>query len=173
MRSHIDKNEEDILVNRHPGATAEEIAYYSKLTLSKIRPDKVIIFAGSNDISRMYYNTKSVDEYEVVKHILDIARNARSTGAKTIYVSSVLPRSGYEFKNIIKRVNSLLNSSCHYEGFHFLEHSDITKQHLGYDGLHCNKYGYTIIKMNILRCFSTFNPFLCDFIDFYDDCLFC
>ena len=159
-------------MNRHPGATADEISYYSKLPLSEIHPDRVIIFAGSNDISRKFQKTKSVYEYEIVNSILDIARSAREAGAKSIHVSSVLTRSGYAYKNIIKRVNNLLDTTCGNEGFYFLDHADITTGHLGNDGLHCNGYGYCILKMNILRCFNTFNPYLCDFGDFYEESLF-
>ena len=163
VRRHLDKDTEEVFVNRHPGATASEISYYSKLSLDELRPERVIVFAGSNDISRSYQSTRSVNEYEVVNNILNIARNAKNAGAKSIYISSVLSRSGYEFKNIIKRVNNLLDASCVDEGFYFLDHSDVTTSHLGYDVLHCNRFGYCILKMNILRCFTSFNSFICDF----------
>ena len=122
MRRHLDKDTE-VFVNRHTGATASEISYYSNLSIDELRPERVIVFAGSNDISRSYQSTSSVNEYEVVNNILNIARNAKNAGTKSIYISSVLSRSGYEFKNI-KRVNNLLDASCVDEGFYFLDHSD-------------------------------------------------
>ena len=139
-----------------------------KLSLDELRPERVIVFAGSNDIIRSYQSTRSVNEYEVVNNILNITRNGKNAGAKSIYISSVLSRSGYEFNNI-KRVNNLLDASCVDEGFYFLDHSDVTTSHLGYDGLHCNRFGYCILKMNILRCFTCCNPFICDFSNYYDE----
>ena len=55
------------------------------------------------------------------------------------------------------------------KGFTFLT---ILTSHLGYDGLHCNRFGYCILKMNILHCFTSFNPFICDFSNYYDESLF-
>ena len=59
--------EEDVKVSRHPGATAEEIAFYAKLPMNRLHPAQVIIFAGSNDISRSYNEDCFVNEYVVVK----------------------------------------------------------------------------------------------------------
>ena len=74
--------------------------------------------------------------------------------------------------NLKTCVNNLLDASCVDEGFYFLDHSDVTTSHLGYDGLHCNRFGYCILKMNILCCFTSFNPFICEFSNYYDESLF-
>ena len=63
--------------NCNPGATASEISYYSNLSIDELRPERVIVFAGSNDISGFYQSTSSVNEYEVVNNILNIACNAK------------------------------------------------------------------------------------------------
>ena len=72
---------------------------------------------------------------------------------------------------MIIRVNTLLEAMCREEGCIFIDQSDITTRHICDDGLHPNKYGYCILKMNLLRCFYTFNPFLCDFSYNYDEAL--
>ena len=167
LRKHID-TKVDVIVNKHPGATAEEIGYYSMLPLDRNRPENVIIVAGSNDISREFQETRSVNEQNVVGNIIAIAKNAKHMGAKNVYVSSVLVRQGPHFKNIIKRTNSLLEQSCRHEGIHFLDHSDINYLHLNDDGLHCNNYGHAILKMNILCCFKSFNGNSCKFLNFYN-----
>ena len=41
-------------------------------------------------------------------------------------------------------------------------------RHISNDGLHLNIYGNTIMEMNLLKYFYSFNPFLCDFDKFYD-----
>ena len=95
----------------------------------------------------------------------------KMVGTKKIFVSSVLPRWGYEFKNVITRVNQLLDRMCAEEGFTYLAHSDITTRHICNDGLHPSFYGQVILKMNILCCFNSFNPYLCSFEPLYEKAL--
>ena len=173
LRAHINEVEEDIIVSKHSGATAEEISFYATLPLNRLHPTQVIIFAGSNDISRSYNENRSVNEYEVVDNILKIARNAKIAGVKKIFVSRILPRCwGYQFKNIIIRVNQLLERMCTEEGLIYLDHSDITTRHIGNDGLHLNYYGHVVLKMKILCCFNSFNPYICSFEPLYEKALF-
>ena len=170
LRKNIDQNNEDVIVNRHPGATTTELNHYCTLPLNQIRPENCIIFAGSNDISRGVRN-KDLNENVIVNNILNIGRKAKAVGTKKIFISSMLVRYGYRYANIITRINTLLESCCMEEGFIFLDHSDVTLRHICGDGLHTNYYGHTILKMNILLCFYTFNPYLCNFSDIYDKAL--
>ena len=167
VRKNIDVECEEAVVNKHPGATAAQIAHYSTVTLEELRPQQVIIVAGSNDISR-----GSVNEYKVVDNILKIARNAKAVGAQKIFVSSVLVRWGHQHRNMILRVNDLLEAMCRWEDYIFIDHSDITTRHICDDGLHPNKHGYAILEMNILHCFYTFNPYIANFLNVYEDALF-
>ncbi len=83
--------------------------------------------------------------------------------------NSVLVQWGKHYENIIKRVNDILQRVCGEEGFHYLDHSEVTTSHLCGDGLHPNGHGTVILKMNILYCFNTFNPYLTNFFDFYEN----
>ena len=78
-------------------------------------------------------------------------------------MSGILVRWGYKYKNTVHRVNSLLSTMCPTENFVFLDQSDITLQHISHDGIHPNFFGRAILKMNILSCFTTFNPYFTDF----------
>ena len=80
--------------------------------------------------------------------------------------------TGTYMRNIIQRVNILLEERCIKEGFVFIDNSDITVAHLSKDGLHPNFYGFTILKMNILKCFPDFNPYICDFLGTYENALY-
>ena len=62
-------------------------------------------------------------------------------------------------------MNNILELMCREEGFLYLDHSDITTRHISKDGHHPDKYGIVILKINLLKCFFTFNPFQCDFYD--------
>ena len=137
-----------------------------------IKPKRVIIFAGTNDIGRDMHMGRTVNEYQVVESLMKTARLARDTSAETVYVSAVLARHGYQYKNPIARVNRLLEATCAIEGFRFMDQSDITTGHISMDGVHTNFYGATLLKMSILNCFHTFNPYLNDFEHDYDRSLF-
>ena len=93
----------------------------------------------------------------MVDGILEIARAARNHGAKKIFVSSILVRRGYQYRDIVPRVNDLLYMACLAEDFVYMDQDDITLGHLDSDGLHPNFYGSTILKHNILSVFRTFN----------------
>ena len=80
--------------------------------------------------------------------------------------------TGTYMRNIIQRVNILLEERCIKEGFVFIDNSDITVAHLSKDGLHPNFYGFTILKMNILKSFPNFNPYICDFLGTYENALY-
>ena len=114
----------------------------------------------------------TVNEYLVVDNLMKIAKKARDAGAEKVYISEILVRHGYHFKNGVKRVNNLLHTTCQAEGFVYMDQSDITSDHISTDGVHPNFHGSTILKMNILSCFRTFNPFICDFVEEYDRALF-
>ena len=131
-----------------------------------------MIIAGTNDIQRDVLPGSTVNENQVVEDLMAIARTAREVGAKKIHVSSVLVRRGHHYRNPVIRVNNLLQARCSEEGFIHMDQSDITSSHIEMQGVHLNFHGQTILKMNILSCFSTFNPYFNDFVDDYDRSLF-
>ena len=49
-----------------------------------------------------------------------------------------------------------------------MDQSDISSDHVSSDGVHLNFYGQTLLKMNILSCFNTFNPYFNDFENDYE-----
>ena len=101
-----------------------------------------------------------------------IGKTARKVGADKIFVSAVMVRHGPQYRNPVARVNNLLQRRCSEEGFFFMDQSDITSRHISNDGVHLNFFGQQILKMNILSCFNTFNPYLSDFEYDYDRSLF-
>ena len=167
LKNNIDFDCEDIILKKFSGATADEISHYVSHPLQMIQPSQMIIIAGTNDISNGCRD-RSLNEYKVVNDILNIARKAKTFGTNNIYISSIIVRWGYQYGNIITRINNLLENSCREEGLLYLDHLDITMRHISNDGLHLNIYGNTIMKMNLLKCFYSFNPFLCHFDKFYD-----
>ena len=164
-------NNEQIIFRRFPGHTAEDIAYYASKPLSDTKPDRVIVVAGTNDLGNAIYQSEDVDEYKVVENIMKIGRAARENGTTKIYVSSIIVRRGYRYREIIKRVNDLLYMACVAEDFHFIDQNDIKLAHLSSDGVHLNSNGTFILLFNILSVFSKFDRNLMDFKDEYQNAI--
>ena len=171
IKSNIDTQEESVIFKRFPGGTAEEMRHYATKPLNDERPNQVIIISGTNDIQRDVRPGSTVNENQVVEDLMAIARTAREVGAEKVFVSSVMVRHGPHYRNPVIRVNNLLQRRCSEEGFYYLDQSDILSSHISMDGVHLNFHGQTILKMNILSCFRTFNPYLNDFVSDYDSAL--
>ena len=138
--------------------------HYASKPLSDIKPQQVVIIAGTNDMTRdVYQDNGHINEYEIVKNIIQIGRTAREHGVQKVHVSGVLVRQGQQFRNGIVRVNNLLRERCLEENFNFIDQGDITIAHISFDGIHPNFFGSTILKRNILSLFKSFNPYLCTF----------
>ena len=172
IKNNIDTNVEEVIFKRFPGHTADEISHYAPKLLKDNKPNRVIIVAGTNDIGRDVQPGRTVNEYEVVESLMKTARLARDIGAQSVYVSAIIVRHGYQYKNPVARVNSLLEATCATEGFTYIDQSDISSSHISKDGVHLNFYGQTLLKMSLLNCFNTFNPYLNDFEYDYDRSLF-
>ena len=172
IKNNIDTDIEEVIFKRFPGHTADEISHYAAKPLKDNKPNRVIIVAGTNDIGRDVQPGRSVNEFEIVENLMKTARLARDTGAQSVYVSAVIVRHGYQYKNPVARVNSLLEATCATEGFIYIDQSDISSSHIAKDGVHLNFYGQTLLKMSLLNCFHTFNPYFNDFEDDYDRSLF-
>ena len=171
MKSNLKLSEESVVFRKFPGHTAEDMAFYAPKPLADLKPDNVVVVAGTNDLSRAIYENGRVDEYKVVNGILEIARAARNHGAKKVVVSSVLPRRGYQYRSAVASVNDLLYMACLVENFTFMDHSGITLAHISSDGVHPNFHGTTILKFNILSTFRTFDPNSFDFKEDYENSL--
>ena len=148
LKNNIDLNSEEIIMKNFVGATAEEISHYAAHPLTCIQPSQVIIIGSTNDISRQHRD-KILNEESIVNNILYINRKAKEVGADRIFVSNILVRWGHKYKDTISCINNILELMCREEGFLYFDQSDITTRHISKDGLHPNKYGIVILKMNL------------------------
>ena len=148
------------------------MAYYAPKPLHDYKPDQVVIIAGTNSLTQAFYEKGVVDEYEIVESVMKIGRDAHEHGAKKVYISGIMARRGNQYRDAVSRVNDLLYMVCLAENFVFIDQRDITLSHISSDGLHLNYDGSTILKMNILSVFSTFNRNLMNFIDDYEKALY-
>ena len=92
-----------------------------------------------------------------------MGEEGKKAGCSSIHVSSILPRWDMQYGRTISRINAMLQQMCWSEGYEYLDHGEVSLDHICGDGLHPNSKGTAILKMNILSCFERFNPYLTDF----------
>ena len=107
LKDYIDEKEENIIMKKYPGHTADEMNYYCDKPLKSIKPKQVIIIAGTNDISRGHWEN-NINEAKIVDDILSIARKAKFYGAERIFIASLLERRGFHYRNAIASINEKL-----------------------------------------------------------------
>jgi hypothetical protein len=168
IKQNIGEKDENIIFKRFPGHTAEEIAFYVSKPFCDNKPDRVVIVAGTNDLTRSLYGQGTVDEFEVCDSVLKIGRAAREQGARKIHVSSIMARRGYKYQEVVTRVNDLLYMACVAEDFIFMDQADIKMAHVSSDGVHLNSHGTSILFFNILSVFNSFDRNLIDFKKDYE-----
>ena len=172
IKDNIDCSKEAVIFKRFPGHKAEEIAFYAPKPLKDCKPEQVVIVAGTNDLTQAHYQKGAIDEYDVVEGIMKIGRAAREEGAEKIYISGIMVRRGNQYRDAVSKVNELLYMTCLVENFVFMDQKDIVPSHISSDGLHLNYDGSTILKMNILSAFRTFDVNLINFKDDYEKVMY-
>ena len=164
---NLNENEENVVIKKFPGANSADISHYATHHLNKVRPHRFIAVCGTNDLPEHW--GEKLSEWEIASQIAKIGQVARQYGVNEIYLSSIINRQGVFYAQKLKKVNSILETMCMQQGFNFLNHSDIHAfYHLDQGGLHLNVFGTCILKMNILKCFNTFNPYFNTFLRTYE-----
>ena len=161
LNTLINREREQIIVSKHPGATADQIHSYLDWWFTHEKPQTLVVAAGANDLlyeDREARNRKEhlANEPQVVRKLMDIGREARDRGVSNIYFSGL-----YTIKNLFdgytSRFNQLLESQCQEHGFYFISNANIELDDL-FDGLHVNNHmGHKKLKHNILKmCAKTY-----------------
>ena len=82
------------------------------------KPDKIILHAGTNDLSN-----KKLSEVKIAESVVKLAKSIEEEGVKVI-VSRLIARGDYlETKR--KRVNLILADVCRDENCRFVDHPNI------------------------------------------------
>ena len=135
------------------------MAHYATHHLAKERPDRFIPICGTNDLP-ITQSLVFADEV-IAKQVIGIGNLAKSFCVTDVHISSLIMRRGRRLNQRIQNINSILQAECIRQGFIFINNFEINSfQHLDEGGFHLNDFGTAILKMNILKCFTSFNPFL-------------
>ena len=114
----------NVLVEKPPSLSSKEINstkqldYYIVPTLVDETPQTLVIYVGSNNITRTNYKTVNVQN--LAQGIIDSGLKCKLYGVRRITMSSIFTRSSAQLHQVIGEVNDLLKSLCVANGFHYI-----------------------------------------------------
>ena len=128
-----------------PGCTTRDVADHVKALLRR-KPDEIVIHVGTNSL-------KSHESPRVcAEEIVDLAWSVdNSTSDTTVTISSLVTRTDEDgMSEKIRSVNNTLKQFCRQTHWNFIDHSNITPNHLNRSRLHLNKTGTSILARNFI-----------------------
>lgn len=151
-----------IHIESFKGADSEAMTHYVKPSLRK-QIDKMIIHVGTND-----FTTKSPNE--IVDKIVDICEDISvNHPSAAIIISEIIRRNDRtDFNKKKLKANNLLSIFCRQRNWGLIKQNNIDSKHLNPYGLHQNRTGTAIARLNIrslikhideLRIYLTYKPF--------------
>ena len=99
---------------------------------------------GTNDILNAEAHKDLIPE-----SVIDITKGCVGFGVKDVFVSSVMVNTRRS-SAFISAVNNILQDKCTTHQFHFIDNSNIKKEHLWKDGLHLSRSGKDLLMNNFL-----------------------
>ena len=159
FNSYLDTSKEQTTIHKFPGATASQIKHYSAYCFNGNIPTNMMIVAGTNDVA-YDMNNGIADPNTIANRVVEIAKQADSNGVKNIFIASIMKRKGEKYKCIIDDINLIIRIACMQSNFYFIDNNNITEFDLHYDGLHLNATGTEKLAINLLKCCSSYNPYL-------------
>lgn len=136
------------------GQTTPQMLLRFRQDVIDLKPNVVIILAGTNDIAG---NTGPMTLEQIMDNIKSMAELSKANHINVI-LSSVLPAFNYPWApgkapNMeIPKLNALIKSYCEKEGHHYLDYysamvgsKNDLREELTYDGVHPNEAGYQMM----------------------------
>ena len=111
-------------------------------------PGIAVIHGGCNDLG--YKNKEALTTDDIINAILEIfvilGKLCQCQGVKDFFISSLIYRKNNFQNNKVNMINSL---ACDILGFHFIDNTNIARNHLAGDGIHLNYAGSEVLLENI------------------------
>ena len=111
-------------------------------------PGIAVIHGGCNDLG--YKNKEALTTDDIINAILEIfvilGKLCQCQGVKDFFISSLIYRKNNFQNNKVNMINSL---ACDLLGFHFIDNTNIARNHLAGDGIHLNYAGSEVLLENI------------------------
>ena len=121
------------------------MADYIKPIIRK-KPNKLVLHVGTNNLKNCENPTTCA------KDIIQLGKSInRSIPETKIIISGLITRADEEIlASKVNEVNAMLKQSCLEKNWAFIEHDNITSQHLNKSKLHLNKQGTSLYWHAIL-----------------------
>ena len=114
-------------------------------TLVASKPDCIIVFMGTNDI------TKGIDSLNSVKKIVKKFEQT-SLNTKVVFSSLITRKNRKYLDKKVQDVNHRLKNCCTPTNVDYIGNSNIKEEHLGNEKLcHLNKKGNNVFVNNLLK----------------------
>ena len=136
------KSNENIFIKSFPGAVISDMYDYSRPS-KKHSPDLFILHVGTNELR----SSKTAEE--ISNELLKLASDLK-TDQNEVLVSSIVKRDDKWNEKGIK-VNAFVNTKRSELGLGYIDHSNISNNHLNGSGLHLNYHGTVALARNFLR----------------------
>ena len=139
------------------GATLGEVLYYRNELIFDPKPEKIVLYAGENDISAENMTVEQV--FQLYKLLVDLI-HAKMPDVSVMYLSQKPSPARYSDWPDFKKLNKMI--SDHASGHPYLHYLDISKLMLDKneqvikdiflpDRLHLNRNGYDLWKNYLSR----------------------
>ena len=134
------------------GATSKHFHHYIQPALNEknVKTDIAAFHMGKNNI----HNAEGDKDF-IAERVIDIAKEWVWFAGKDVFVSSLTVNTRHS-SVFISAVNNILQDKCVTHQFHFINNSNIKKEHLWKDGLHLNRSGEDLLINNFLRSLENF-----------------
>ena len=136
------KSNENIFIKSFPGVVISDMYDYSRPS-KKHSPDLFILHVGTNELR----SSKTAEE--ISNKLLKLASDLK-TDQNEVLVSSIVKRDDKWNEKGIK-MNAFLNTKRSELGLGYIDHSNISNNHLNGSGLHLNYHGTVALARNFLR----------------------
>ena len=140
----------DFSIRRHAGGQSHELFHHAQRSIADERPDGLIIVCGTNDLPRRDGRRQLTND-EIAANLLATGVLARELGVSKVFISGITYRKGAYYEQRIRGINKILKVGCIKQGFNFIDNDNIESYHT--DGLHLNKEGTSLLKLNFIASF--------------------
>ena len=150
----MSKSDTKVQVSTFPGCTTLDMHDHIKPILRK-KPDKLILHVGANGLKGRQSSTASAEEK------ISLAKSIeRSNTVTELSISGLVTHSDDKaLTNKVDQVNAVVKQSCQQKQWKFIDHNNITFDHLNQSKIHLNKVETSLMACNfskhIYQNFST------------------
>ena len=141
-----------VYVKCFSGANTNQLDCYVVPVLLYEKPDNVIIYIGSNEITKFNYN--NVDAEELSNEFINNELKCRTNGLSNAAVSFILKRNSFNMNQVIYQLNRILKRFFSINDFFYLCNDEINENYLWKDGLDLIYEGSSLLLNNVINYFN-------------------